>query len=692
MLLLQVTARRVQSAATVRVFMNALRQSVRGFPLRAVLLAFLLACGCVHPRLPVLPDMSLAGLDTTALKDRIIVIDPGHGGPERGAIGVRGLTEAEVNLTVALHLWGLLKQAGAHPVLTRSADQALHTDAEFDIRRDLGLRAGFAAQAGADLFVSIHHNASLDRSVNALIVFFAMADPYCSLDAARAIGAALQHRLGRDRHSIQPGNYTVLRSSRVPAILGEASFISNKENETDLTFARTLAAEARGYFDGILAYFSRGVPQVSEFSTVVPIADDARPVLRACLDSGHADAQVERGSITTTISTIPVKQFVFEHNCLQFISPELSNGQHRACVAFRTTKGNSARRCIDFRVDLPPGSIQIQSAFPVIPPDPAASTSIDVRVLDRLGRPVIDGTPVAITSTAGMLLQAETVTVNGRARAVLAADEFPGPAEIKASAGEISATAQVLFAVPETALVTVSVRDSFGQPVGNAALLYGETILGRSDSSGVIRAALSLSGQQVLRIERRGFHPCSVTATLAPGAMTNKNSVLQPIDGGVFLNRTIMLDPEGSSPAALPVLELLKHKIEQAGGQALLTWQSAPAPSYQTRVLQASREQADVFLCVRADSRHCRAGHYHRSPAGQSLALHLQEALPLGGFFGRRKCAVRHSTHDTIIQTAMPAIELELPRKLVLKNPEITAQAMYEALRQWLDERSPQTH
>jgi len=153
-----------------------------------------------------------------------------------------------------------------------------------------------------------------------------------------------------------------------------------------------------------------------------------------------------------------------------------------------------------------------------------------------------------------------------------------------------------------------------------------------------------------------------------------------------------MLDPEGSDPDSLPVLDLLKNKIEQAGGRALLTWHTAPAPSYQSRVMQASREQADVFLCVRADSRHCRAGHYHRSPAGQALALHLQEALPAGGFLRRRKCAVRHSTHNAIIQTAMPAIELELPRNLVQKDPEAAAQAMYEALRQWLAERSPQLH
>ena len=81
-----------------------------------------------------------------------------------------------------------------------------------------------------------------------------------------AVGTALQSRLGRDSHSVQPGNYTVLRSSTAPAILGEASFISNRENELDLAYSRTLAAEARGYFEEFLQYFSRGVPLVRDLS------------------------------------------------------------------------------------------------------------------------------------------------------------------------------------------------------------------------------------------------------------------------------------------------------------------------------------------------------------------------------------------------------------------------------------------
>ncbi len=670
--------------------MNAFPQPARGFPLRAALCACLLFCGCAHPRLPQMPDMSLAGVETASIKDRSIVIDPGHGGPERGATGVRGLTEAEVNLTVALHLWGLLKQAGARPVLTRSADQALHAGAEFDIRTDLELRARQAMDTGADLFVSIHHNAAPDRSVNTLIVFYAMADPYCSRDAALAVGEALQHRLGRKSHSIRPGNYTVLRSNRSPAILGEASFISSPANEMDLAFARTLAAEARGYFDGILAYFSRGVPALGELGPVTPDADDGRPVLRACLDPGHAGAQVEPASITATINGAPVRQFSLNHNCLEFTSPQLPNGSHRACAAFRSTRGNSAQRCVDFRVDLPPHSMALSSSFAVLPPDPAASTGIDVVVLDRLGRPVADGTPVAIAASAGRLLQADTVTAGGRARAVLAAGPRPDTATISATSGSASGRMQVSFAVPAAALLCLSVRAAGGQPVGGVVLMSGGRTLGSSDSQGHIRAETE-AGRNRFQLIKAGYEPCELMLSPAAGAMTYGDAVLQPVDGGVFINRTVMLDPEGESPAALPVLDALKNKIEHAGGRAPFTWRSDPAPSYQARVMLASREKADVFLCVSAQGRQCRAGHYQRSAAGRELARHLQDALPAGGFFGRTKCAVYHSTHDAVIQTAMPAIELQLPRKFAQGgDSESAAQAIYAALRQWLAERSPQ--
>ncbi|MCP4717730.1 MAG: N-acetylmuramoyl-L-alanine amidase CwlD, partial [Deltaproteobacteria bacterium] len=90
-------------------------------PDRLRLISFIILCvsiaallpGCVRFTLPPPSVLNLTRLNLEPLRGKVIVIDPGHGGPERGALGRHGLTEAEINLGVSLALWGLLKQSGA---------------------------------------------------------------------------------------------------------------------------------------------------------------------------------------------------------------------------------------------------------------------------------------------------------------------------------------------------------------------------------------------------------------------------------------------------------------------------------------------------------------------------------------------------------------------------------------------------
>src|SRR5689334_23506499 len=101
----------------------------------------------------------LASIDTMALVGRRITLDPGHGGFFRGALGTNGLTEAEVNLGVALQLRGLLEARGAQVLMTRTDDRDFLTPADSSLRSDLAERVRMSESFGPDLFVSIHHNA-----------------------------------------------------------------------------------------------------------------------------------------------------------------------------------------------------------------------------------------------------------------------------------------------------------------------------------------------------------------------------------------------------------------------------------------------------------------------------------------------------------------------------------------------------
>src|SRR5258705_6126970 len=111
-----------------------------------------------HPGYDRLAD-SLSALDPAVFVGRRIALDPGHGGFFRGSLGVGGLSEAEVNLAVALKLRDLLAARGAEVFLTRDQDRDYLTPADSSLRADLPERVRRAAGFAPDLLVSIHHNA-----------------------------------------------------------------------------------------------------------------------------------------------------------------------------------------------------------------------------------------------------------------------------------------------------------------------------------------------------------------------------------------------------------------------------------------------------------------------------------------------------------------------------------------------------
>ena len=93
--------------------------------------------------------------DQSVLEGRKIVIDPGHGGNFRGAVGVDSLTESDANLGVALYLWGMLDEAGADVHLTRSTDRDFLPSGSEELRDDLAARTKLANGFEPEVFISI---------------------------------------------------------------------------------------------------------------------------------------------------------------------------------------------------------------------------------------------------------------------------------------------------------------------------------------------------------------------------------------------------------------------------------------------------------------------------------------------------------------------------------------------------------
>ena len=177
-----------------------------------------------------------------------VVIDPGHGGPDPGAVGINGLRETDVVLDVGLQVAQLLQARGVTVSMTRTS--------EVDV--DLPPRVNLANSLGANLFVSLHANAlSMNRpDVNGVETFFFEGG------SSRDLAVIIQDQLmavspGTPDRGARPGRFYVIRRTTMPSVLTEMGFVTGRIDAprlADPNFRRRLA---QAVTSGILAYLNR---------------------------------------------------------------------------------------------------------------------------------------------------------------------------------------------------------------------------------------------------------------------------------------------------------------------------------------------------------------------------------------------------------------------------------------------------
>lgn len=148
------------------------------------------------------------------------VLDAGHGGSDSGAIGKNGRREADIVLEAVYETKRLLERNGEIVLLTRASDVYL----------DVKNRVDIANNWGADYFVSFHMNSFIDNSVTGTeIVVFEKGDK--SEELARFLKDEILANLKSKDRGIKEASYTILRQTKMSAVIIEAEFISNEEVE-----------------------------------------------------------------------------------------------------------------------------------------------------------------------------------------------------------------------------------------------------------------------------------------------------------------------------------------------------------------------------------------------------------------------------------------------------------------------------
>ncbi|MCL2626885.1 MAG: N-acetylmuramoyl-L-alanine amidase [Cystobacterineae bacterium] len=229
----------------------------------------------------VLGETEIALAQQLGLKARRIVIDAGHGGHDSGAVGPSGLFEKDVTLDIALKLSKKLKASGYEVFLTRTDDRYVALED----------RTRYANKVKGDVFISIHSNASPNKKARGVETYtlnvssdryairlaarenagadkgigelqFILADLATKANTvesgqlARSVQASLVSTLAKKYKDTQglghrEALFFVLLGAKMPAILVEASFLSNPQEEKLLANAQYRGHVADGIYEGI---------------------------------------------------------------------------------------------------------------------------------------------------------------------------------------------------------------------------------------------------------------------------------------------------------------------------------------------------------------------------------------------------------------------------------------------------------
>lgn len=243
---------------------------------------------------------------TAHLKKVIIVLDPGHGGHDPGAIGPRRTAEKQVTLAIAYKLKSIIdKQPGMRAVLTREGDYYV----------GLRQRLSIARKNNADVFISIHADAFINQDSNGASIF-ALSQRGATSEAARwlaekenyselggvnlrnlddqsglvrtvlidlsqtaTIAASLNmgeqvlknlNKITRLHNTkVEQARFMVLKSPDIPSILIETGFISNPREERNLTNSQYQMRLTYSIFEGLKRYFWEYPPHGSQIEAML---------------------------------------------------------------------------------------------------------------------------------------------------------------------------------------------------------------------------------------------------------------------------------------------------------------------------------------------------------------------------------------------------------------------------------------
>ena len=594
-----------------------------------ILLMLLLFVGCSQRQEliePQLPSHAEFPPYTRHLKGFKICLDPGHGGQghvpdyKRGPTGVR---EADVNLRVAFHLREMLQQVGATVIMTRVNDSYV----------SLPMRSQIANENEADFFISLHHNGIDNPKVNYTSTWYHgdADDSRQSLDLARYVQQGVSDALQLPTSPasglysdklITASGFGVLRLTECPAVLCEASFLSNPEEEAKLKENDYLRKEAFGYFLGIARYVEGGFPKgVLIDPAHASVIETKTPRLQIqVMDGLHERGawMLKRQQVFTDSIRVKVDDRVVPYHydrgtdrITVSIEKPLSNGVHLVQTDLVNYYGNHSLPSPQwFKVAPPAETLDLSAWTDTLPADGKSYVAISVTARDAQGMPIADDEPIYAQTSNGTLGETRQFSKNGSARFYLYADDTPGTATVEASYGQTRKSLTIHFADIDRAIVQGQVfhilpkiqnaqpvmkwredirkgtsdakthriepQGKIKKPIQDAQLQTDSGLTGSTDAEGhffiTVDAESGDLGETTLHISvgvgsPNPYYPDKHKIHIQSNRATVVDIELHPIADGAFASTTIVLDSQTDTPETQELITILEGMLKLAGAK-----------------------------------------------------------------------------------------------------------------------------
>ncbi|WP_306532445.1 N-acetylmuramoyl-L-alanine amidase family protein [Bacillus toyonensis] len=193
----------------------------------------------------LLGSKSKGSLNENRTSEKVIIIDPGHGGNDPGSIGPNGTKEKDITLKTAKNIQKKLEEKGMTVILTREDDTFV----------PLKNRVAISQNKSADLFLSIHYDGFTTNDVKGVTTYYYKGLKEQAL--AETIHEHLFKHIQAKNRGVKSGDYYVLRENQKPSILLELGYITNPEDEERMNSQQFQADVASGIVNGVIKYFEK---------------------------------------------------------------------------------------------------------------------------------------------------------------------------------------------------------------------------------------------------------------------------------------------------------------------------------------------------------------------------------------------------------------------------------------------------